>query len=152
LPNRQDFELWFAGPTDPRYTPALQAQAQALGITPQVKFLDYVTDEQLPVLLNQALALVLPSLWEGFGLPVLEAMACGTPVITSNRSSLPEVAGEAALLVDPTDEIAIAQHMHDLTQDTQLRQDLSTAGLKQASQFSWEHTGQATVEVLRSYL
>lgn len=152
LPNYQSYELWFAGPADPRYTPTLRKQAQDMGIASQVKFLDYVAYEDLPTLLNQALALVFPSLWEGFGLPVLEAMACGTPVIASNVSSIPEVAGDAALTVNPTDAGAIAHHMYVLTRDTSLRQQLSRAGLQQASEFSWERTGRTTVELLRSFL
>ena len=152
LPNYREYELWFAGPSDPRYTPLLKQQAHALGIETHVTFLDYVAYEDLPTLLNQALALVLPSLWEGFGLPVLEAMACGTPVIASNVSSIPEIAGDAALLADPTDVDAIAHHMHTLIYDSEVRQQLSTAGLKHVAQFSWQQTGQTTVELLRSYL
>lgn len=152
LPNRREYELWIAGPDDPRYTPALKAQADALGITSQVKFLHYVSYEQLPILLNQALALIFPSLWEGFGLPVLEAMACGTPVIASNRASLPEVTGEAALLVEPTDAGAIAHHLQRLTREPDLARHLSTAGQQRAAQFSWQRTGQATVDVLKAYL
>lgn len=152
LPNRQDYEIWIAGPIDPRYTPTLQRQADELGITAQVKFLNYVAYEQLPRLLNQALALIFPSLWEGFGLPVLEAMACGTPVIAANRASIPEITGEAALLVEPTDAGAIAQQMHRLTSEPNLSHHLSRAGRDRAAQFSWASTGQATVEVLKRYL
>jgi glycosyltransferase involved in cell wall biosynthesis len=152
LPNYRDYELWIAGPDDPRYTPALKQQASELGITSQVKFLNYVSYDQLPGLLNQALALIFPSLWEGFGLPVLEAMACGTPVIASDRASIPEVTGDAALLVNPTDAGAIAHHMHRLTQEPGLVQQLSQAGRDRAAQFSWQRTGEATVEVLRRYL
>lgn len=152
LPHHQDYELWIAGPADPRYTPALQRQADELGITPQVKFLNYVSYEQLPVLLNQALALIFPSLWEGFGLPVLEAMACGTPVIASNLASIPEVTGDAALLVEPTDAEAIAHHMHRLTDEPALIRHLNNAGRDRAAQFSWSRTGHATIEILKRYL
>jgi glycosyltransferase involved in cell wall biosynthesis len=140
------------GPTDRRFTPRLIAQVRELGLTEQVKFWNYVTHEQLPVLISQATALVFPSLWEGFGLPILEAMACGTPVITSNRSALPEVAGDAAILVDPYDVGAIAQSMQAVATDPQLWQQLRKAGLARATQFSWAKTGQATVEVLQQYL
>jgi glycosyltransferase involved in cell wall biosynthesis len=105
----------------------LQAQIEDLELTRQIKFLDYVAYDELPRLLNQAIGLVFPSLWEGFGLPALEAMACGTPVITSNLSSLPEVTGDAALLIDPYDVDAIAHAMHDLATDVGLRAQLSTA-------------------------
>lgn len=149
---QQTCELWIAGTADPRYTPSLQAQAQQLGLGDRVKFLDYVAYAELPVLLNQALALVYPSLWEGFGFPVLEAMACGTPVITSNLSSLPEVAGDAAALVDPYQETEIADAMQKIASDPQGRAEMRSAGLSRASQFSWEKTGQLTAEVLCRYL
>ena len=145
-------ELWIAGPPDKRYTPVLQAQVDHLGLTHQVKFLDYVPYDQLPLIINQALALVFPSLWEGFGLPVLEAMACGTPVITSNLSSLPEVVGDAALLVDPYNTGEITEAMQAVATDSKMRSHLRTLSLKQASQFSWEKTAQATIEVLKQYL
>ncbi|MEO1765316.1 MAG: glycosyltransferase, partial [Cyanobacteria bacterium J06629_18] len=108
--------------------------------------------QELPKIINQAIALVFPSLWEGFGFPVLEAMACGTPVITSNISSLPEVAGDAALLVNPYHVHEITDAMKLITTDKQLRSQLSLEGCKRASSFSWEKTGQATAEVLKKYL
>jgi glycosyltransferase involved in cell wall biosynthesis len=147
-----DCQLWLAGPSDERYTPKLQAQAKELGVSDRLKFLDYVAYDKLPILLNQALALVFPTLWEGFGLPVLEAMACGTPVITSNLASLPEVAAEAAILVDPYRSQEIAAAMQAIAEDAQLRSRLSLLGLQRASQFSWAKTGQATVEILQKYL
>ena len=152
IPNCHNYELWLAGTPDPRYTPPLMAQVDQLGITNQVKFLEYVPFSQLPTLINQAIALVFPSLWEGFGLPVLEAMACGTPVITSNLASLPEVTGDAAILVNPynTDEISAA--MQTIASETTLRDRLSTLGLTRASQFSWAKTGKTTVEILTRYL
>ena len=152
LPNYHDYELWIAGPDDPRYTPDLKRQGEELGITAKVKFLNYASYDQLPILLNQALALIFPSLWEGFGLPVLEAMACGTPVIASDRASIPEVTGDAALLINPTDAEAIAHHMHHLTRDPDLVRQLSAAGRDRAAQFSWSRTGKATVEVLKHHL
>jgi glycosyltransferase involved in cell wall biosynthesis len=152
LPNCSDYELWFAGPSDPRYTPALRAQITALGLQQQVKFLDYVPYKELPKLLNQAIALVFPSLWEGFGLPVLEAMACGTPVITSNLASLPEVAGDAALLVNPYEVAELTQAMQAIVTEANLRSQLHQSGLARAAQFSWTQTGQATAEILQQYL
>jgi glycosyltransferase involved in cell wall biosynthesis len=152
LANNHDYELWIAGPADERYTPILQAQVENLCLTNQVKFLNYVAYNQLPIIINQALALVFPSLWEGFGLPVLEAMACGTPVITSNISSLPEVVGDAAILVNPDNTNEITEAMQRLADDTVLRSHFRTLSLKQASQFSWEKTGLATKEVLKQYL
>ena len=147
-----DYELWLAGPNDSRYTPNLQQQAQDLGIDTRVKFLSYVADEDLPVVINQAHALIFPSLWEGFGFPVLEAIACGTPVITSNISSLPEVAGEAALLVDPYDVKDIVEAMNRISKDDQLRQQLIQLGLERAQKFSWEKTATETMQVLANFL
>jgi glycosyltransferase involved in cell wall biosynthesis len=152
LKNNQDLELWLVGAEDPRYTPKLQELAQELNIKQQIKFLDYVSYEQLPVIINQALALVFPSLWEGFGLPVLEAMACGTPVITSKISSLPEVAGDGAILIDPYNIQELNSAMESLVNDQNLRIQLKEAGLKRASQFSWEKTGNHTVEILQQFL
>lgn len=149
---RKDCVLLIAGPPDKRYTPKLIAQARALGLRSRVRFLSYVPYDQLPGLLSHAIALIFPSLWEGFGLPVLEAMACGTPVICANVASLPEVAGDAALTVDPRNSFAIASAMDRLLSDTALRFELKTAGLARARQFSWEKTGQATVDILRQYL
>lgn len=150
LPN--DYEFWIAGSPDPRFTPSLKAQAEELGIADRVKFLSYVSYAELPELINRAIALVFPSLWEGFGLPVLEAMACGTPVITSNLSSIPEVAEDSALLIDPYDETAIADAMKLMITDSQLRHQLGQKGLDRASQFSWQKTASQTAEILKRYL
>ncbi|GAB4470527.1 MAG: glycosyltransferase family 1 protein [Elainellaceae cyanobacterium] len=152
LPNCQNYELWLIGSTDPRFAPDLAAHAETMGIAAQVKFLDYVPYADLPRVLNQAIALVFPSLWEGFGFPVLEAMACGTPVITSNRSAMPEVAGDAALLVNPDDTAAIAQAMRRLVTEPDVRSHLRTAGLARARQFAWEKTGAETSDVLSRFL
>ncbi len=152
LPNRNDYELWLAGPDDQRYSPLLEIQTQELGINHLVKFLNYVPYDELPIIINQAIALVFPTLWEGFGLPVLEAMACGTPVITSNISSLPEVAGDAAILINPYHIEEITAAMKMIIHDSETRKELSEKGLKRVNQFSWEKTGLATVEVLKQYL
>jgi glycosyltransferase involved in cell wall biosynthesis len=152
IPNFSDYELWIAGPMDDRYTPDLILQIEALKLTDHVKFLSYVAYAELPKIIGQAIALVMPSLWEGFGLPVLEAMACGTPVITSNLSSLPEVTGDAALLVDPYDVNTIAQAMQAIAADPRLRSQLQQASLARARHFSWAKTGSATAAILRQYL
>ncbi|MGV0103352.1 hypothetical protein NSTCB13_01946 [Nostoc sp. DSM 114160] len=127
-------------------------QVAELGVTNQVKFLDYVPYSELPKIINQAIALVFPSLWEGFGLPVLEAMACGTPVITSNLSSLPEVAGDAAILVNPYNTGEITEAMQAIATNSELRSRLSRQGITHSQQFSWEKTAKATVEVLSRYI
>ncbi len=108
----------------------------------------FVTQEDLPVLYRQAEMLVYPSLYEGFGLPPLEAMACGTPVVTSNTTSLPEAVGEAALLVEPADVEAIATAMARLLDDASLRKCLRQAGVERARQFTWAQTAQGLVSSL----
>ena len=109
----------------------------------------YVADEELPALYRGAAAFVYPSLFEGFGLPPLEAMAGGTPVVTSNTSSLPEVVGEAALQVDPYDEGALAQAMLDLLNDQALRARLAAAGPAQARKFTWRAAAEKTLGLYR---
>lgn len=109
--------------------------------------LGYVDDADLPALYNAATAFVYPSFYEGFGLPILEAMACGTPVITSSISSLPEVAGDAALLVDPTDTKALAFALQRLVKDSSLREDLSRRGLQRSGLFTWRQSAEKTLTV-----
>ncbi len=150
LPCR-DYELWLVGSTDPRHTPPLKADIEQLGINDSVKFLDYVPYSQLPILLNRAIALVFPNLWEGFGIPVLEAMACGTPVITSNLSSLPEVAGDAALLVNPYNTKEITAAMQAIAANSKLRSHMITLGINRANTFSWTKTN-CYRKVLSQYL
>jgi glycosyltransferase involved in cell wall biosynthesis len=152
IPNCKDYELWLAGSTDARYTPALRSQAEELNISDRIKFLDYVSYSELPKIINNAIALVFPSMWEGFGFPVLEAMACGTPVITSNLSSLPEVAGDAAILINPYNTSEITEAMYTIATDRELSDRLSAQSISRAKQFSWEKTGLGTVELLKQYL
>ncbi|MEA5469952.1 glycosyltransferase family 1 protein [Spirulina sp. 06S082] len=113
----------------------------------QIHHLDYVNNEQLALLYKQADLFVYPSHYEGFGLPVLEAMTFGVPVVTSNLSSLPEVAGDAALLVDPEDAIALAEAILKILNDSQLRESLSQKGRTRSQQFSWQKTAQQTLQV-----
>jgi glycosyltransferase involved in cell wall biosynthesis len=124
------------------------SQVQTLGLEGQVILAGYVPEADLPALLSGALAFVFPSLYEGFGLPVLEAMACGTPVICSDTSSLPEVAGDAALLVNPREPEALAQAMLGLLRDEELRGKLAARGLQQARRFSWRRCAQEALAVL----
>lgn len=118
------------------------------GIESTVKFLDFVPDENLSVLYQNARFFILPSLYEGFGLPILEAMANGCPVITSNVSSLPEAGGNAALYVDPNDVNDIADKMKKLLHDENLRQELIKKGFEHVKKFSWEKTARDTLKVL----
>ncbi|MGY6528325.1 MAG: glycosyltransferase family 4 protein [Cyanobacterium sp.] len=149
--NNQNYELWLVGGADERYTPLLKQLARDLEVFEQVKFLNYLDDQELVKVLNQAQAMVFPTLWEGFGFPVLEAMACGTPVITSNVSSLPEVAGDGALLVNPHDVDDIAGAMAEVVKDN-VRSHLIKAGLERVKQFSWDKTGKETLEVIKQFL
>lgn len=109
--------------------------------------LGYVPEHDLPALYSGARLLAFPSLFEGFGLPVLEAMACGTPVLTSNVSCLPEIAGQAALLVNPYSVTDLADGMHQLCTDATRREALRAQGLVRAQDFSWQHTAQQTLAV-----
>ena len=131
-------------------TEAIERRAAELGLANRVIFTSYVPDEDVPALLSGALGFVFPSLYEGFGMPVLEAMACGAPVLAANTSSLPEVAGDAALLVDPTDAGAIAAGLARLANDASLRADLRARGRARAAQFTWEQCAAQTLEVLHN--
>jgi glycosyltransferase involved in cell wall biosynthesis len=132
-------------------SPVKEAVEQ-LGLGEWVRFTGYVPEEDLPALYNGADLFVFPSLYEGFGLPVLEAMACGTPVVTSNSSSLPEVAGEAALLVDPYSVDEIAASMRRVLEDPELAAELRARGLERVGQFSWERTARETIAVYEQVL
>jgi glycosyltransferase involved in cell wall biosynthesis len=113
-----------------------------------VRFLGYCARAELPALYRQAACLVFPSLFEGFGMPVLEAMACGCPVVCSNTTSLPEIAGDAALLVDPVDHEALADGIATILRSPDLRTDLEGRGVRQAARFSWRRHTTETVRVL----
>jgi glycosyltransferase involved in cell wall biosynthesis len=120
------------------------------GLGKRVLLPGYVADDDVPALLTGATALVYPSLYEGFGLPALEAMACGTPVLAADTSSLPEVVGEAGLLVDPLDVDAIATAMQRLLTDGALRAALSRQGRARAKRFSWDRCARETLAVLEA--
>ena len=124
------------------------AEVRRLGLTERVVLTGYVPGADLGGLLSGALAFVFPSLYEGFGLPVLEAMACGTPVVCSATSSLPEVAGDAALLVDPLDTEEISRALDQIVVDDSLRQVLVERGFQQVQRFSWQRCAQETLQVL----
>lgn len=124
------------------------ALARADRLRERVVLLGYVAPQDLPALLSGALAFVLPSWYEGFGLPILEAMACETPVICSNVSSLPEVAGDAALLVDPRDVHGWADAMQRFAQDEVLRQTLIERGRERARHFTWQRCAQQVLQAL----
>jgi len=121
-----------------------------LGLEGEVIFPGFVPDEDLPALYSAAELFVFPSLYEGFGLPPLEAMACGTPIITSNASSLPEVVGEAGIMVEPRDVRGLVEAMERVLTDEGKRREMRGKGLRQAAGFSWERAAQGTLEVYRS--
>jgi glycosyltransferase involved in cell wall biosynthesis len=125
----------------------LHARAEALGVEDDVRFPAWVSSEEIEGLWALASAFVFPSLYEGFGLPVLEAMARGVPVACSDASSLPEVAGDAALLFDPRSEEQIAEAIGRLLETPALVEDLSRRGREQASRFTWAHTARLTLDV-----
>lgn len=143
----KDLQLVVIGKRGWLYEEILDAPKK-FGVEDKVKFLEGINDEELAVFYKHALCYVLPSLYEGFGLPVVEAMKHGCPVITSNISSLPEAGGDAALYVDPEDVDDIAEKIVQLVKDKDLRKDLAEKGKKQAAKFSWEKTAKETLKVL----
>ncbi len=145
LPHR----LLIAGRKGWLYQPTLDHVAQ-MGMSDAVDFLDYVPDAELPALFSACDAFVFPSLYEGFGLPPLEAMACGAPVVCSNTSSLPEVVGDAAVLFDPRDIGEIASAIERVVSDAALRDELRAKGIAQAAKFSWERAARETLAVYES--
>lgn len=141
-------DLVIAGRTGWKTNPGAWGTA-AETMQAKIHFLDHIPQDLLPALYSEAKAFIWPSLMEGFGLPVLEAMACGTPVITSNTSCLPEVVGDAALTVDPADVHALADAMETLWEDRGLQNALRVKGLERATMFTWERTAAMTLETYR---
>jgi len=149
---RREYQLVIAGRyqnlghplfPDPRQT------VESLGLEARVIFTGQVREQDKAPLFSAATVFAFPSLYEGFGIPVLEAMACGTPVLTSNRSALPEVAGDAGLLVDPYDTEAICGGLAELLESQSVREDLARRGLERARRFTWDHVAEQTVRVYR---
>jgi glycosyltransferase involved in cell wall biosynthesis len=141
-----DLKLLIIGDQISKY-PALRRAVHRLKLHKHVRFLGYLPDDTLAILYRLAALFVFPSLYEGFGLPALEAMASGTPVVTSNVSSLPEVTGDAAVLVDPYDVNAIEAGMRRVLTDPQLADDMRRKGLQRAREFSWERSVAKTWQV-----
>lgn len=141
---QKDFQLIITGIPGTAYADMQRLIAQK-NLSDRVLLLDYVLGEDIPQLLSGAIALVFPSLHEGFGLPVIEAMACGCPVITSQTSALPEAGGDAALYVDPYDVESIT-HAMETIQHTEVRNDLIWKGLQRAKNMHWKHTAEKTLE------
>jgi glycosyltransferase involved in cell wall biosynthesis len=127
---------------------SLLSSVQERNLGDLIKFADYVERDDLPALYSGALAMTFPSLYEGFGLPPLEAMSCGTPVLASTASSVPEVVGDAGILLDPNDAHSWASAVERVRQDTPLRAELSRKGVERAAQFTWERCARQTFDVL----
>jgi alpha-1,3-rhamnosyl/mannosyltransferase len=147
--NLQSPSLVIAGHYDPRY-PEAQRHTNELGLSDTVRFIGAVSNEDLPALYTACDVFVFPSLYEGFGLPPLEAMACGAPVISSNTSSLPEVMGDAGILVDPLDTQALANAISSVLHNSSLRATLHERSLQQASTFTWDDVARQTLDVYKA--
>jgi glycosyltransferase involved in cell wall biosynthesis len=145
LPEFKDVELVIAGSRGRIFRPVSMSS-----YTRRTRFLGYVPDEDLPGLYSGATFFIMPSLFEGFGLTILEAMACGAPVITSHAGALPEAAGDAAIQVDPTSVEGMAEAMRTLLVDESKRSRLKQKGLDRACRFSWERSARQIWEVLSS--
>lgn len=144
----RNLELVIVGKKGWMYEDILQAPNK-YNVESKVKFLEFVTDEDLAIFYKNALCFVLPSLYEGFGLPVVEAMQYGCPVITSNVSSLPEAGGDAAVYVDPENTDDIAKKIQQVIQGESLRKQMIKKGYEQVKKFSWEKTAKETLNVLQ---
>lgn len=143
-----DVPLLIGGGKGWMYEPIF-ARLEQLNLRDRVKFAGYLPEEELPLWYAAATVFVFPSIYEGFGMPPLEAMACGTPVITSNTSSLPEVVGDAGLMVSPTDPVALAEAIRRVLVDADLRAELRQRGLARARRFSWADTAAKTLVAYR---
>ena len=149
---RLPLKLVLRGSGRARHVRALRQRIEALGLGDRVDWRPYAEPDELPALYRGARMLLLPSLYEGFGLTALEAMACGTPVVTSNVSSLPEVVGDAALLVDPSDAESMAAAMTRIIDDERLAKELREHGPARARLFSWENTARAVQRAMTQAL
>ncbi len=148
----KDCQFVITGKKDDFFYPEIKRQTELLSAKDRIIFLDYVPTADLPGLYSMAQCLVFASLYEGFGLPVLEAMACGCPVIASDSTSIPEVGGDSVLYVDPHDVENITQGMNNILTNPNLRHDLSQKGLERAKSFSWEKTAKDVQQIFRECL
>ena len=144
IARRHDVPLLVGGGKGWLYDAVFQ-RLEELGLRERVHFVGYIEEEELPLWYAAATVFVFPSIYEGFGMPPLEAMACGTPVITSNSSSLPEVVGDAGLMVAPTDASAFATALDQVLSDAALHDELRTRGLVRAQAFAWRTTAERTL-------
>jgi glycosyltransferase involved in cell wall biosynthesis len=144
----RDLELRLVGPHDRRYTPRLQAFAAELGVAGRCRWIPWVSDEERLQLLNRCQALVITRLWEGFGLPALEAMACGTTLIAANAGALPEVVGDTGLLVDPLRPEAIASAIREVLGNPTIEKESMNKGPARAATFNWSATARRIEDLL----
>jgi glycosyltransferase involved in cell wall biosynthesis len=149
--NRPDTALVLVGGKG-WYFDEVFTRVKALNLEGQVRFTGYVPDEELPLWYNAATGLAFPSVYEGFGMPIVQAMACGTPVIAAETSSIPEVTGEAALLFSSQDRVALTNHLAAVLDDRQLSRSLADKGLHRARQFSWPRAGKLMSEIYQRAL
>ena len=146
-----DYQLVMVGKVDDKY-PQIKATIKELELTDQVVFMGYVPDFELPYVYNGAEFFVWPSLYEGFGLPPLEAMACGTPVVSSNASCMPEVLGDAAYYFNPLNVESIAKNMADMSGSYSLKREFRLKGLRQARKYSFEQSAKQTYKIYKQAL
>lgn len=144
-----DLNLVIVGKKGWLFQPIFQ-KVKDLNLEDRVIFTDYVPDKDLPALISGAEVYVLPSLWEGFGIPVIEAQACGVPVVVSNTSSLPEIVGDSGILIDPENVDSIARGIEKVLTGEKTKSDLVKKGFENAKRFSWEKCAQQTLKVLEN--
>jgi glycosyltransferase involved in cell wall biosynthesis len=147
--NRVEEKLIIAGGKGWLWEPILE-KVKSAAVDGSVKYLDYISNEDLPALVAGAKLLTLPALYEGFGIPALEAMASGVPTVVSNLSSLPEIVGDAGVLIDPNSVDSLAEGLLKVLTDNNLRQQMIAKGLERSKKFTWENTARKTLEVLES--
>ncbi len=148
----KEIKIYFVGPFDRRYTPYLRGLACELGISQRCIWMNWVSEKRKLHLLNTCQALLIPSLWEGFGLPALEAMACDTPVLASNAGALPEVVADGGILIDPKNIADIANGMSEIINDSFLRNKIIENGRKRLNFYSWERSARLIEEILFSLI
>jgi glycosyltransferase involved in cell wall biosynthesis len=150
--NIKDLSLVLVGTKGWLYDEIFEELSRNAALKDRIIVTGFAANEDLAALYSGAVAFVYPSLYEGFGLPPLEAMQCGVPVITSNTSSLPEVVGEAGIMVSPTDEDALCQSMLDIYNSDSLQQTMSLKSIEQAKKFSWEKCMRETIDAYKTAL
>ena len=144
-----DVELWLVGTQDRRYTPSLKRLANELGLKDRCKWIPWVSDHERLILLNTCQSLIIASLWEGFGLPAIEAMACDTPVIASCKGALPEVVADAGLLINPFNPASITDAMKHILFDQTLCKCLIEKGRERTKQYSWDKAALCIESILK---